>query len=121
MQLTFWNLRKYFWHGIISFLWFLGRHGEYLWTIGGEVTIKEDIHQVHLTNDVNQIEKLTENKLVHINIVSSDVSDDIVHYHVSSGGCHLSLSVQGLFTKILEQQTEFTTFPTFPNEVWYIT
>ena len=68
------------------------------------MTVEKSIHEIELDNDVDQIKKLTKNKLVHIDIVSPDVSDDVIDYNMSPSICRLSFCIKTLSTQILEQQ-----------------
>ena len=43
------------------------------------MSVEEDIHEVHLSDDVDEVEKLTEDELVHVDVVGADVVSDVVH------------------------------------------
>ena len=56
-------------HGIDTLLlWHLGEV-EQAGAVGEELAVEEGVHQVHLTDDVHQAEKLAEEVAVHVHVV----------------------------------------------------
>ena len=49
--------------------------------IGGELSPEEVIHEVHLANDVDQVEELAEDELVDVEVVGAQVPHNVVHHH----------------------------------------
>ena len=47
---------------------------QHLCPIGRELSTKEGIHEVHLAHDVDQVQELTEDELVHVQVVAVEVS-----------------------------------------------
>ena len=88
--------------------------GEHLRAICGKLATKECVHQVHLDEDVDQVQKLTKDELVDVDVVSSDVPEDIIDYNRSSGlGC-LRLSVEGVHIQVLEKEGQLAALPGLP-------
>ena len=77
---------------------------EDVWPVASEVAIEEDVHEVHLTHDVNEVEELTEDELVHVHVVCLDVPRDIVGYDMSFPLSGLCISLKGHSAEILQKK-----------------
>ena len=60
------------------------------------MSIEEDVHEVHLTDDIDQVQKLAEDELANVDIVSPDVPEDVVDDDVPLVVGRLSPCVQRL-------------------------
>ena len=81
------------------------------------MSVEEDIHEVHLSDDVDEVEKLTEDELVHVYVVGADIVSDVVHDDVPLLlGCRPP-DVQGDGLEVLEQEPQPPSLPALPEEV----
>ena len=91
--------------------------GQDLGAICGKLTTKESVHQVHLADDVDQVQELTKDELVDVKVVFPDVPDDIIDYCRSSVlGC-LRFNVKGVDIQILEEEGQLASLPGLPYKV----
>ena len=101
-------------HGVHPLLHIPVGYSQHLGAIGGELSSKESIHQVHLSDNVNQIQELAKDEFVDIQIVCTDVSEDVVNYDTSSVlGC-LWLGIKTVLAQVLQQEGQLSSFPGLP-------
>ena len=60
------------------------------------MSIEEDVHEVHLSEDIDEVEELAEDELANIDVVGPDIPEDVVDDHVPLVLCRLSSRVQSL-------------------------
>ena len=49
--------------------------------VSSEMSVEKIVHEVHLTDDVDQVEELTEDELVGVGIVFPNGLLEVVHHH----------------------------------------
>ena len=49
--------------------------------VGRELAPEEVVHEVHLADDVDQVEELAEDELVDVEVVGAQVPHHVVHHH----------------------------------------
>ena len=100
-QLTFWHFRENFGHGIRTLLWRSVGYGQNFWAIGGEISVEEDVHEIHLSDDIDQVEELAEDELVNIDIVGFEIPQDVTDNDASSFLGRFFSCIQSLCVEIL--------------------
>ena len=66
------------------------------------MSIEKLVHKKHLSNDIDEIQKFTDDELSSVEVVSADVPEDVSHHHVSLVLNGLSVRVEGAGWKVLE-------------------
>ena len=84
------------------------------------MAIEEHVHEVHLTHDIHEVEELTEDELVHVHVVGSQIPRDVIGDDMSFSLGRLCISLQGHRTKILQEKLQQAAFPMLPEEMWKI-
>ena len=80
-----------------------------------ETSTEEDVHEIHLPEDVDQVQELTEDELGDVEVVSPVVFVEIIHNNFSRLLRTLLSRVQRWAVQILNEQRNFVSFPDFPE------
>ena len=78
------QLREYLGHGVHPLIRLHVGNCQEFGAVCTEVSVEELVHEVHLTDDVDQVEELAEDELVGVGIVSSNRLLEVVHHHESA-------------------------------------
>jgi len=109
------HLGEHLGHGINTVLHLHVGNAENIPSIRGELSTKEGVHEVHLANNVDEVEDLTEDKLVNVDVMGSDgpgdpVDDDRAAILSSVFFDHGSVEV-------LDEHADLSSLPRLPDEV----
>ena len=84
--------------------------------IGHKMSSKEEIHEIHLTKDIDQVQDFTEDVFGHIQSMGPKGSNKVIY----GGESLFPFGFRGIQTKksqIFDQHVYFATFLTFPQIV----
>ena len=81
------------------------------------MSVEENIHEIHLSNNIDKVEELAEDELANIDIVGSDIPEDVIDDHMPLVLGGLSSSIQSLCIQILEQKPQFPPLPALPQKM----
>ena len=85
--------------------------------VSSEMSVEKVVHEVHLTEYVDQVEKFTEDELVGIGIMFSNGFLQVFDHHEPLLVDRFTLGVQGKVGQILQEQRDFSSFQILPEEV----
>jgi len=101
VERTFWHFWENFGHGVRTLLWRSVGYGQNFWAIGGEISVEEDVHEIHLSDDIDKVEELAEDELVNIDIVGFEIPQDVTDNDASSFLSRFFTRIQSLCVEIL--------------------
>ena len=85
--------------------------------VSSEMSVEKIVHEEHLSEYVDQIEKFTEDELVGVGVVLSNCLLQVLHHHDPLLVDRLPLGVQGEVREVREEQGDFASLQIFPEEV----
>merc|ERR1719148_166620 len=91
--------------------------GDHVSTISCELPVEEEIHKVHLTEHVDQVEELTEDELVDIKVVGVASPDHVADHLIPLLPCLLGIHLHQLLIEAANQHGDLATLPGLPQEV----
>lgn len=105
-------------HGIVTLLWLQFRHGDDAWTVGGELTAQERVHQPDLQYNVDEVAQLAEEEAVGVVVLRVQIVGEVFNEQLLAVG--FTLFVDDGAVHVECEHLDAATLPRLPQVAWHV-